>query len=614
MPQPTPTPWAITTKALLSAAGVAGCLWLAANAFSLTGQELTLTIGGVMAGLLVGIRLRRAAPDELADLREENLRFRQIAGEVGQILFLAAHDYSRFFYVSPAFEHIWQRPLDSLYLVPDSWMDAVHPDDLERVRNTIATNTGSGYYRADYRIIHPDGSIRWVRARAYGISDDAGRPSRVAGVINDITEYKLAELALHESERALRDLFENSPDPCWLIENRLFTDCNHAAVSCLRYPDRAALLATHPSLLSPETQPDGRLSFEKAEAMMSIALDRGVHRFEWFHRRRDGEIFPVEVTLARVDMQGRRVLYCGWHDITERKRSEAQLRLAASVFAHAHESILITDAQGQIIDVNPTFCETTGFGRDEVLGRNPRILQSGRQSRDFYAEMWRCLGSTDYWRGELWNRRKTGEEYCQLITITAARDEGSAVSHYIGIASDITTIKENQARLEWMAHYDALTQLPNRTLLADRMRVAQAQSIRSGEMLAVVYLDLDGFKPVNDSLGHQAGDTLLIQVAARLRQGVRGGDTVSRLGGDEFVLLLRVSSEEECEMTLTRIQASLDVPYYLESKSVTISASVGYTLYPEDDGDLDGLLRHADHAMYEAKQAGRNCLRRFSPR
>lgn len=299
------------------------------------------------------------------------------------------------------------------------------------------------------------------------------------------------------------------------------------------------------------------------------------------------------------------------HDISERKLAEDKLRLSARVFSDAHEGIIITDVNAAIVDVNAAFTAITGYSREEVLGKNPCLLKSSRQSADFYREMWQDLEKDGHWQGEIWNRRKNGELFAELLTISALRDRNNQVLHYIGLFSDITESKRQQQELELLAHYDPLTQLPNRTLFADRFNQAIAYSKRTEELLAVCYLDLDGFKQVNDSCGHEIGDQLLMEVARRIKQKLRESDTVCRLGGDEFVLLLEnLQSPQQCEETIKRVHATLAEPFNLgDDKQVSISASSGITLYPLDKEEPDILLRHADQAMYQAKQAGRNCYR-----
>ena len=291
----------------------------------------------------------------------------------------------------------------------------------------------------------------------------------------------------------------------------------------------------------------------------------------------------------------------------ERQHAEEKLHLAARIFDETHEGITITDANANIIDVNPAFCKMTGYSREEILGKNTRILNSGKQTTSFYKEMWKSLKEKSYWQGEVWNRKKNGVLYAQLMNVSTLLDEDGNITHYMGLFSDITVAKEQQKSLEMLAHYDVLTNLPNRTLFADRFTQAIAHSKRSKSLLAVCFIDLDEFKPVNDTYGHEAGDKVLIEVAQRIKASIRKQDTVSRLGGDEFTLLLGdVDSIEQCHLAIHRIQQAIAKPYLIEGKSIKIAASSGMTIYPLDNADPDTLIRHADSAMYTAKMLGRN--------
>jgi diguanylate cyclase (GGDEF)-like protein/PAS domain S-box-containing protein len=288
------------------------------------------------------------------------------------------------------------------------------------------------------------------------------------------------------------------------------------------------------------------------------------------------------------------------------QNGQESLRLSASVFEHAREGILITDAERVIIDINPAFTQITGYTRDEAIGNKPDLLASGRHDTAFYAAMWREIREQGHWTGEIWDRRKNGEIYPERLSITAINSSEGVISHYLGVFSDISLIKRQEQQLQHLAQHDALTGIPNRVLLADRMRQAIAQSRRNGKLLAVCYLDLDGFKPINDTHGHEVGDRLLVEMARRMSDTLRSGDTVARLGGDEFVLLLQgLTDSEECEATLNRLLAVINLPTHVDDQSLNLSASIGVSLYPSDDQDPDTLLRHADQAMYSAKQCGR---------
>ncbi|AFJ03193.1 diguanylate cyclase/phosphodiesterase (GGDEF & EAL domains) with PAS/PAC sensor(s) [Methylophaga frappieri] len=303
-----------------------------------------------------------------------------------------------------------------------------------------------------------------------------------------------------------------------------------------------------------------------------------------------------------------------FYDITVRKTAEQQLRFAAQMFTQAHEGIVITETDGTIIDVNPAFTSITGYPREEVIGQNPSLLKSGRHDDGFYAAMWQALDKDGYWRGEVWNKRRDGELYAQLMTISALAGKDAQERHYVGLFSDITQTKQQQETLELMAHYDVLTKLPNRVLFAERFQQATEHSRKTQTWLGVCFLDLDNFKPVNDTYGHSVGDKLLVEVAKRLTDCVREGDTLSRFGGDEFAILFQdVESYEQCELFLQRIHETLAQPFKIGDLELSLSASSGIAMYPQDDDNLDTLLRYSDQAMYQAKLTGRNTYQLFNP-
>jgi len=329
---------------------------------------------------------------------------------------------------------------------------------------------------------------------------------------------------------------------------------------------------------------------------------------------RNGHEFPIELTVAPIKVDDGYEFNGFIRDITERRKAEENSHLASRVFNVSHEGITITDPHGTIIDVNPAFCKITGYSRDEIIGKDPSHLSSGKQSPEFYAEMWRTLNQYGSWQGEVWNRKKNGAIYAELLSISALKDEGGKILHYVGMFSDITQSKQQQEELNKMAHYDVLTELPNRALFADRFHQAIAHSKRTEKQLAICFLDLDSFKPINDNYGHETGDKLLIEVAERITSCIREEDTVSRQGGDEFALLLSdIDSSSQCEQTLERIHHSLSQPFIIDGHSHKITASSGATLYPMDNGDIDTLLRHADQAMYQSKLAGKHQYRLFNP-
>lgn len=291
---------------------------------------------------------------------------------------------------------------------------------------------------------------------------------------------------------------------------------------------------------------------------------------------------------------------------TLRKNAD-RISLSASVFDHAHDGIFITDAEARIIEVNPAFTTITGYPREAALGYVPQDLGFVSHDANFFQQLWQAPEHAGEWRGETWNRRSDGEVYAARLDIFTVRDEAQNISNYVGLFSDITQAKEQQKNLEHMAYHDPLTQLPNRALLSDRLQQALARADRSEELLAICCFDLDGFKHVNDTLGHEAGDRLLVQLAARMRACLRESDTIARLGGDEFAMLLcGLQNIGECRQTLDRLLDAIKMPYLIAGQNIniSISASIGYTIFPLDNSEPDTLLRHVDHAMYQAKVNG----------
>ena len=291
---------------------------------------------------------------------------------------------------------------------------------------------------------------------------------------------------------------------------------------------------------------------------------------------------------------------------------EQRIRLLSTIVANLREGLVITDLDGTILEVNARFCEITGYSAEEIIGQNPRILRSGRNEDAFYASMWSAILSTGQWAGEIWNRRKDSVAYPEWLSISVVRDANGTPDHYIGVFTDLSQIKAQQERLEHLVHYDALTQLPNRTLLADRMKLALAHARRTGGLLAVCYLDMDYFKPINETYGHEVGNAVLGEISERLKRILRDGDTAARMGGDEFVLLLSgLADANECSRILERILETIAQPIMIGKETHALSASIGATLFPQDNADADRLLRHADQALYSAKEAGRARFRIF---
>jgi len=305
-------------------------------------------------------------------------------------------------------------------------------------------------------------------------------------------------------------------------------------------------------------------------------------------------------------------------DISERKLTEQQLRIAATAF-ESQEGMMVTDVNRIILRVNKAFTTITGYSAEEVIGNKPSILSSGRHDALFYDEIWEAINTASYWEGEAWNKRKNGEVYPEKLTITAVKNSDGIVTNYVGTLTDITLSKQAEQEIEDLAYYDPLTHLPNRRLMLDHIHHAMAANARSGNKSALLFLDLDRFKTLNDTLGHDMGDLLLQQVAERLTTCIREGDTISRFGGDEFVVLLEDLSVQPIEAAVqvediaNKILSSINAPYQLASHHYTSSTSIGITLFKDHQSKVEELLKQADIAMYQAKDDGRNALRFFDP-
>ena len=429
---------------------------------------------------------------------------------------------------------------------------------------------------------------------------------------SDITRRKQAENALRRGQI----MMERTENMARLASFEWDVDANIVTWS----PEMFRIFGRDPALGIPNLQGQAELYTPKSAQELFAAVDRAVsdgilYELELMTVQPDGERRPCFVLGFPERDAGGRVIRLGGlvQDITQRKQAEAKLQLAANVFSHAREGIIITDVEGTIININEAFTRITGYGREEVLGNNPSILKSDRQDTAFYEAMWRDLIDQGHWSGEIWSRHKDGEVRAELLAISSVRDAEGAVQQYVGLFSDISAIKEHQRQLEHIAHFDALTNLPNRVLLADRLQQDMAQALRRRQQLAVVYLDLDGFKAINDQYGHDAGDQVLTTLAQRMKHALREGDSLARLGGDEFVaVLMDLEDLAASRPLLTRLLDACALPVRLGQLSLQVSASLGVTVYPQtQDITADQLLRQADHAMYQAKLAGKNRFQFF---
>ena len=450
------------------------------------------------------------------------------------------------------------------------------------------------------------------------ISEDE-EPQQLLPIVRDdeigqlVKGFNTLLQAQRQRESLLRQILDTSSVAIFLVdlEGRI-TLANRRMHEMFGWPADTLPGCHYVDLVHPSEREIGRQRMMKLLSSEIVSVD--TDRLYWRHDQTQfwGHLNGRSLFDANNLRQG---LVGVIADIDVRKQNEQQLQLAASVFSHAREGITITAADGTIIDVNDAFTRITGYTREEALGRNPRIIKSNHHEPEFYAAMWRDLVANGFWAGEIWNRRKNGELYPELLTISAVRDEAGKTLHYVALFTDITPMKAHEEQLRKMAHFDLLTTLPNRALLADRLQQALAQSLRRRRRVAVVCLDLDGFKAVNDTYGHKVGDDLLVILSSRMRQTLRDVDTLARLGGDEFVAVLSdMNDTSDCLPLLNRLLSAAAQPVKVDGQVLLVTASLGVTFYPQaEEVDADQLMRQADQAMYQAKLLGKNRYHIFDP-
>lgn len=341
--------------------------------------------------------------------------------------------------------------------------------------------------------------------------------------------------------------------------------------------------------------------------MWAALYEKGQWSGEIWNKRKNGEIYPEWLTITAIKDENEKLInYTGiFTDISVYQKNESDLRLYERVFAASLEGIMITDKRGVIVSVNPSFTTLTGYTRVEVIGETPSILNSGRQNTDFYINMWSSIHEKGFWKGEIWNKKKSGEVYPEWLSISTIYDKNQETINYVGVFSDITERKESEEYLKYLANYDTLTDLPNRVLFKARLEVAIENAKRYDKKVAILFLDLDRFKGINDTLGHNVGDYVLKQVAERLSQNVRKSDTVARLGGDEFTIILpEIKKEDVAISVVNKIFKALTYPFFYKEQELFITTSIGITFYPDDAISIENLLINADSAMYKAKEQG----------
>ncbi|MES9853202.1 MAG: PAS domain S-box protein [Candidatus Thiodiazotropha sp. L084R] len=481
----------------------------------------------------------------------------------------------------------------------------VNPEDWPAVQKSLNSAIQHGSkHEMEYRVSSLDGQRHWIYCKAARELDDQGNPSRLIGIAQDITGRKKVEQELARAGAEWTQAMDQLDDAVYMLDiGRHLRRANEAFYQMVNSSPEQCVGRHITELIHPQDicQPCSICEAQEKMQEGTITLEADDPANPHGH--------PIDVTLNLIrDETGKPTgILTSIHDLTNARQINERLRLSANVFDNTAEAIVVTGADGSIVEVNQAFLDIMGFSRGEVIGNNPSMWKSGRHDSVFFQSMWKSLEETGRWRGEIWNRRKDGSIFPEWQNISAVTDNRGSITHYLSVSSDISQIKQSQEKLDHLAHYDALTDLPNRLLLTERLEQAIKHAERHKRNLAVFFIDIDRFKHVNDSLGHPVGDLLLQEVSKKLLEVVRHEDTVSRIGGDEFVIVLdEVDEPEHAGTVAQKILKSFEEPFLLEGRDISVTTSLGICLYPSDGQDADTLLRNADAAMYRAKDEGRN--------
>ncbi|WP_370653910.1 PAS domain S-box protein [Undibacterium sp.] len=523
------------------------------------------------------------------------------------------HRIDKIMYVNPAAIKLFGAHSEQ-DLVGKSLLGLIHPDfhQLALTQAKTITKHGVSTPMQEEVLIKLDGSLIVAEVQSTSIIYDEEPAFHT--FIHDITKRKRILAALQESEERHRALVEWSPEGIFIHRDKKLIYVNPSTIKMLGANSAQDLLGKSVlDIISSDFHP---LVPEQVGSILEHGSPAPMTEMKF--RKLDGTLIDVETQGTSIEFDGAPASYVAWNDISKRKKNEEAQRIAATAF-ESQECMFVTDAQRVILQVNKAFSEITGYCAEEVVGRTPELLNSTRHDGAFYAAMMESITQTGSWQGEIWNRRKNGEDFPGWLTVTAVKDETGRMTHYVGTFTDITSRKTAEEKIKSLAFYDPLTNLPNRRLLRDRLEQVLAAASRHQRKGALLFVDLDNFKTLNDTLGHDKGDLLLQQVAERLHTCTRDGDTVARLGGDEFVVMLEDLSENaldaanQAEAVGEKILSALNQTYYLGSYEHHSTPSIGVTLFGEQPETIDEPLKRADLAMYQAKAAGRNTLRFFDP-
>ena len=486
--------------------------------------------------------------------------------------------------------------------------------DRQEFDDTLASiwHTRKAPQARDWQVERPDGQRRWMYSTHFPVMRN-GEAQQIFCMEVDISKRKVDEQALIEAGGNFRQLFERSNDAIVLIEGNTIIDANPASQALFKCSQKNDIVGKSLLDFSPTVQPSGQSSILADAAESAQNFMDGNRRYEWEFRLPDGSTFWAEVLLTSVTLDHEFLSYAVLRDITARRATETTLLMAAQVFENSRDAIAVTDHEHRVLAVNHAFTAITGFPALDIVGAELPSLRTGEHEPSFHQQIWAYVASNDHWEGEVWSKRKNGEEVPLWMALTAIRDAADTVSNYMVILSDASERKRADEHTRYLAEHDFLTDLPNRMLFLDRLQQALTAARRKHTKVAVMFLDLDRFKGINDSFGHPAGDAVLKEVATRLTGCVRGVDTVSRQGGDEFVVILAdIGGADQAAHVAGSVMKAVAQPVqYGENLRIGLSVSIGISLYPDDGDDIDTLLKHADVAMYHAKQNGRNAYSFF---
>jgi diguanylate cyclase (GGDEF)-like protein/PAS domain S-box-containing protein len=475
-----------------------------------------------------------------------------------------------------------------------------------------AWRTGQPGAARDWCMQLADGRTIWIYSTMFPVGR-AGTPDQVFCLDVDITARKAGESVQLAAGVNFHHVMARSGDAIVLVRRGRIVDANPAALALFGCPHKDALLRRTLAQLSPPRQADGEASAAAVRLHARQARALGNLRFDWRFLNGAGQPFWAEVLMTSVTLDRQHTLYTVIRDISARKEAERSLCLAAQVFENSRDAIVLTDGQQVIVAVNRAYGDVTGYCGKQMLGQPLGEHRCGIEDEAQYHRILDAVDAAGHWQGEVWAVRADGQRYAAWLALTAIRDARQQVCNYMGMLSDITERKQAEAHTRHLAEHDFLTGLPNRALLLDRLSLALTSARRHQSMLAVLFLDLDRFKHINDALGHHVGDLLLREVAARLVRCVRAVDTVSRQGGDEFLIVLTdIGAVDQAAHVAATVLQSITQQYVLEQHRLDVTTSIGISVYPNDGADIDTLVRHADLAMYHAKERGRNRYQFFN--